>query len=213
MPETTSRPRSRTRRRRSPAEARGQLLAAAEALVAERGPDGVTLRHVAEAVGVTPGLVTHYFGTRDALVREVLRRQDALTGERVRRELRSGSRVPDADALLRLLFGALSEPTRVRLFVWAHLRGDLARGSSRGLRDLVDALEARFRQTLPAAQVPARARIELVALLALSAIHGWAVGKHAWLGGLGLGPATPERDQAFLAGLTTALRDLMARSP
>jgi AcrR family transcriptional regulator len=199
-----------TRRRRPPEEARGELLAAAEGLVARLGPDGVTLRRVAEAVGVTPGLVTHYFGTRQALVREVLGRQDALTRARVRRALDAGSGVPDAEAILGVLFAALSEPTRVRLFVWAHLRGDLERRSTGGLRDLVDELEARFRRTLPRAEVPDRGRIELVALLALSAIHGWAVGKRAWLAGLGLGPATPGRDQAFLDGLGAALRSLMA---
>ena len=201
------------RRRRSPGESRRRLLATAEALIADRGPDAVTLRDVAEAAGVTAGLVTHYFGTRDALVREVLRRQDLLTRARFRRKLGRGAEVPDADALLRLLFKALSESSRVRLFVWAHLRGDPSGGSSGGVRDLVDALEDRFRRTLPAAQRPHRARIELVALLALSAIHGWAVGKRAWLRGLGLGAATVERDEEFLAGLVTALRDLMARSP
>jgi AcrR family transcriptional regulator len=173
----------------------------------------VTLRGVAETAGVTTGLVTHYFGTRDALVLAVLRRQDLLTRTRFRRSLGRGAQVPDADALLRLLFEGLSDPNRVRLFVWAHLRGDPTPRSSGGLRELVDALEARFRQTLPPAQRPDRARIELVALLALSAIHGWAVGKRAWLGGLGLGPATAERDESFLTGLVSTLRDLMARPP
>jgi len=209
----TARPPARSlppRRRRAPAEARRELLAAAEGLVAERGPDGVTLRAVAAALGVTPGLVTHYFGTRAALVREVLHRQDALTQAKVRQALRRGDAVPDADALLRLLFEALSDPGRVRLFAWTQLRGGPERGTRHGLRDLVDALQARFRRTLPAAEVPPRARLELVALLALAAIHGWAVGKRAWLRGLGLGPATTGRDQAFRAGLTAALRILMA---
>lgn len=200
----------RPRTRRSPEAARELLLSAAESLVAERGPDAVTLRDVAEAAGVTAGLVTHYFGTYAGLVRAVLRRQDALTRERIRDELRAGERAPDGDALLRILFEALADPRRVRLFAWSALRGDLGTSSTRGLRDLVDALEAAFRRTLPARQVPARSRIELVALLALSATHGYAIGKEAWLPGLGLGPATRERDEEFRAALTAVLRHAMA---
>jgi AcrR family transcriptional regulator len=200
----------RQRTRRTPEEARALLLSAAEALIAERGPDGVTLRDVAEAVGVTPGLVTHYFGTYAELVRAVIRRQNALTRERIRRELEGGERVPDADTLIRILFDALSDPRRIRLFAWAQLRGDLGSSSTRGLRDFVDALELAFRRTLPAAEVPPRSRIEVVVLLALAATHGYAVGKDAWVSGLGAGPATAERDDAFRVALTAVLRRYMA---
>ena len=93
------------------------------------------------------------------------------------------------------------------------LRGDLARGATRGLKNLVDSLEGAFRRTLPAAEVPARRRIEMVALLALSALRGWAAGREAWLPGLGLGPPTPERDEAFRAALTEVLRQHMAARP
>lgn len=195
--------------RRAPEEARALLLTAAEALIAERGPDGVTLRDVAEAVGVTPGLVTHYFGTYAELVRAVIRRQNALTRERIRREL-GGERVPDADTLIRILFEALSDPRRIRLLAWAQLRGDLGSSSSLGLRDFVDALEFAFRRTLPAAEVPPRSRIEMVVLLALAATHGYAIGKDAWVSGLGLGTATAERDDAFRVALTAVLRRYMA---
>jgi AcrR family transcriptional regulator len=212
MSEQPSRSKPR-RTRRSPKEARALLLSAAESLIAERGPDAVTLRDVAEAVGVTPGLVTHYFGTYAELVRAVLRRQNALTRERIRRELEAGERVPDADTLIGILFEALSDPRRIRLFAWAQLRGVLWTRSTRGLRDFVDALEKAFRRTLAAKDVPPRCRIEMVVLLALAATHGYAVGKQAWLSGLGLGPATAERDEAFRLALTAVLRDHMARGP
>jgi AcrR family transcriptional regulator len=198
------------RTRRSPEAARQQLLDAAEALIAERGPDGVTLRDVAQAVGVTAGLVTHYFGTHARLVRAVLQRRDAGTAERLRQELTAGGRAPDADALLGLLFTSLADPRRIRLFVWSAMQRRRRGASRHGLGDLVDLLEAAFQRSLPAAEVPPRARIEAVALLALSALHGWAIGKEAWLPSLGLGPATGERDQAFLGALTSVLRWYMA---
>ncbi|MFO0585440.1 MAG: helix-turn-helix domain-containing protein [Anaeromyxobacter sp.] len=204
------RSRVKKRVRRSPEEARLLLLEAAEALVAARGPDAVTLRDVAERVGVTPGLVTHYFGTYAGLVRAVLRRQDALTAVRLRAELDAGAHVPDADMLIGALFAALADPTRVRLLVWAHLRGVRTGPTSRGLAAFVDGLEAAFQRTLPPARQPPRARIEGVVLLALSATHGWAIGKEAWLGGLGAGPPTAERDEAFRIALTRVLRRYMA---
>lgn len=203
-------PTSRHQRvRRTPEEARALLLSAAESLIAERGPDGVTLRDVAEAVGVTAGLVTHYFGTYAELVRVVIRRQNALTRERIRREL-AGESVPDAETLIRILFEALSDPRRVRLLAWAQLRGDVGSSSAGGLRDFVDELELAFRRTLPAADVPPRSRIEMVVLLALAATHGFAVGKDAWISGLGARPATGEREDAFRVALTAVLRRYMA---
>jgi AcrR family transcriptional regulator len=170
----------------------------------------VGLRDVAEAVGVTAGLVTHYFGTYAALVREVLKRQNALTRAKVRRLLAAHRGVPSADELIGVLFEALSDERRVRLFVWAQMQGELRHSSTHGLRDLVDSLESALKETLPSDQVPARARIEIVTLLALSAVHGYAVGKHAWLRGLGLGAPNSAHDDAFREALTAMLRSYMA---
>jgi len=36
-------------------------------LFAERGPDAVTVRQIAAAAGVSPGLVSHHFGSKDGL--------------------------------------------------------------------------------------------------------------------------------------------------
>lgn len=47
---------------------RSALLAAAVHVVAERGLRNLTYRAVAKEAGVTHGLVTHHFGTRDALI-------------------------------------------------------------------------------------------------------------------------------------------------
>jgi TetR/AcrR family transcriptional regulator, regulator of biofilm formation and stress response len=54
------------------ADTRGALLDATMRVVAERGLRGLTHRAVAEAAGVTHGLVRHYFGTVDALLLEAL---------------------------------------------------------------------------------------------------------------------------------------------
>lgn len=53
-------------------EGREALLAATIEVVADRGLHGLTLRAVAERAGVTNTLITHHFGTKDALLHEAV---------------------------------------------------------------------------------------------------------------------------------------------
>lgn len=53
-------------------EIRERIVAAARDLFAEHGLDGVSMRGVAERVGVTATALYHYFDNKDALVREVV---------------------------------------------------------------------------------------------------------------------------------------------
>jgi AcrR family transcriptional regulator len=48
---------------------RAALIAAAIDLVADGGPTKSTVRAIAEHAGVTPGLIRHYFATKEALMR------------------------------------------------------------------------------------------------------------------------------------------------
>jgi AcrR family transcriptional regulator len=50
------------------------LLVAATRLFAERGPENVSIRQIAQAAGVEQDLVLHYFGSKDGLVNAVLDR-------------------------------------------------------------------------------------------------------------------------------------------
>lgn len=51
---------------------REALLAATVQVVAERGLHGLTLRAVAEVAGVNNTLISHHFGTKDALLHEAV---------------------------------------------------------------------------------------------------------------------------------------------
>lgn len=53
-------------------QGRDALLAATVAVVAERGLHGLTFRAVAEAAGVNNTLISHHFGTKDALLHEAV---------------------------------------------------------------------------------------------------------------------------------------------
>ncbi len=51
-----------------------QILAAADALLGERGPDQISMRDIAERAGVNKALIFYYFGSRTALFDRVLER-------------------------------------------------------------------------------------------------------------------------------------------
>ncbi|MFF0160492.1 TetR/AcrR family transcriptional regulator [Streptomyces sp. NPDC005263] len=193
------------RRRRAPEQAREEILDAAAELIAQYGPDGVGLRRVAEAVGISHGLVTHYFGTYQALVRAVLQRENERQRERIRERMRADHGVPYADGMTGVLFETLADERYVRLFAWSSLHSEDVGMSSEGLSELVDAIEAGIRLVLPDTDRPDRDRIEAVVLLALSAAYGFALGKRSWLAGLGHDPADPAHDTAFRAALSSVL--------
>jgi AcrR family transcriptional regulator len=56
------------RRRKPPEERRAEILTTASALASAEGLESLTLRRVADELGVYPGLVSHYFQTVDELV-------------------------------------------------------------------------------------------------------------------------------------------------
>lgn len=59
-------------RQRGRAASERALIDAATVLIAERGPNSVTVRMIAERAGVNHGLVHHYFGSKQGLVRAVM---------------------------------------------------------------------------------------------------------------------------------------------
>jgi AcrR family transcriptional regulator len=60
-------------KRKLPAERHGELLARAVELAAAEGLSAVTLRRVAADLGVTPGLVSHYFSSAEQLITAAFR--------------------------------------------------------------------------------------------------------------------------------------------
>src|SRR3954452_8454336 len=59
--------------RRSHGPGRQALLDATVRVVARKGLRGLTYREVAAEAGVTYGLVSHHFGTREVLIQETLK--------------------------------------------------------------------------------------------------------------------------------------------
>ncbi|MEM9514389.1 MAG: TetR family transcriptional regulator [Actinomycetota bacterium] len=61
-----------SRKRRTPDEARAEILAAAAALLAEGGVAAVQMRTIAQRIGMTDAGVAHHLGSRDDLLRELV---------------------------------------------------------------------------------------------------------------------------------------------
>jgi AcrR family transcriptional regulator len=187
---------TRPRSRRSPEAARELILGAAKRLVRELPPDALGLKSVAQAAGVSHALVTHYFGTIDALVNDTLE----SIAEENRRELmvKIGSEESSPREWLRQLFDWVLKPEAARLLAWSHLTGKVTRSDffskrSRGLRKIADLLEARFEGSVDAS----RRDIEDLLLLVMSASFGYAIGRAGFWGGLGVDKPTEQEDERF----------------
>ena len=64
---------ARDAKRKLPAERHGELLAKAVEIAQAEGLSAVTLRRVAADLGVTPGLVSHYFSSAEQLITAAFR--------------------------------------------------------------------------------------------------------------------------------------------
>ncbi len=206
-PQRASTPVARSpRARRSPEEARALILDAATDLLAARGPDAVGLKAVAVEAGVSHGLVSHYFGTYEALVEAVLARHQAT----MRAELleRLAARPDEGpEAWIEHAFAAMAHPLYGRLSVWAVMSGraDAAGFFARreqGLRIVVDALAARLGERA------SRDRIERVVMVVLTSILGYTTGRGVMWAALGK-EATAARDAAFRAELVALVAPLV----
>ncbi|MFG3526666.1 TetR/AcrR family transcriptional regulator [Streptomyces sp. NPDC047917] len=91
------------------------LVTSARALFAERGPDSVSLRDVAQHAGVNHGLIHHYIGGREDLIRAVLDVSERETLEAVR------TASDPLEALARLRSEEQRSMDYVRLVSWLAL--------------------------------------------------------------------------------------------
>ncbi|MCB9589491.1 MAG: helix-turn-helix transcriptional regulator [Polyangiaceae bacterium] len=172
----------RKRVRRTPEEAKALILNAALALFADHGPDAVGLKEVAAQAGVSHGLITHYFGTYEALVeaafQEHVNRAQAVTLGRVDELIQGGP-----EAWVALAAEHLNDPTYGRLVAWALMSGrlgadDFITHRAQGLRRLIDAIDGRFRGV-------DRSSLEFAVILVMSASLGYSLARKALWGSLG----------------------------
>ena len=113
------------------AATRASLLESAEALFAERGVDGVSLREIGAAIGAAnTNVVAYHFGSKDALVEAIL--EHRLPGLEARRTalLETAGRRLSAEALVDAMFRPFLEQTSATgrhsyaAFLWGLFRSN-----------------------------------------------------------------------------------------
>lgn len=192
---TTPIPKQGSRRRRSADEVRAVALTEARDLLLSRGPDAVTLKAVADRLGMTHSNLLHHFGSAAEL-------QSALMGRMVRdlneALLSAVAQVAeDAEApraLVDKVFDAFDTGGAGRLAAWMSLSNNVEHvGPIRdAVLDLVNGIEARF------AGQASNARAHVVTDVLLIAL-------------LGFGDAVVGQQLAAFLGLNrTATRELTA---
>jgi len=135
------------RRRRSAAEARSEALASARTLLIERGPGAVTLKAVAQDLGMTHTNLLHHFGTagelQSALMSEMVRDLAAALMDAVA-HLRSDTAAPRA--LVDIVFDAFEKGGAGTLAAWISLSGNFKylEPVRVAVAQLVTAIEAKF---------------------------------------------------------------------
>jgi AcrR family transcriptional regulator len=139
--------RTELRRRRQPEAARDNILAAAEALLIEAGPQSLKLADVARAAGVSNATVLHHFGSiaeaQTALMERMVRQ---LVFEILTIAQRDGAAAQSATEEIAALFDAFEAKGSARLAAWLELTGEARRMTfvQTAAREVVEARAGQF---------------------------------------------------------------------
>ncbi|HVU20102.1 MAG TPA: helix-turn-helix domain-containing protein [Rhizomicrobium sp.] len=157
------------RRRRSADEARGEALAVARKLLIERGPHAVTLKAVADELGVSHTNILHHFGTAGELQSELMSTMvhdlaSALMGAVA--HLRSDTGAPRM--LVDIVFDAFEKGGAGRLAAWIVLSDNLTylEPVRDAVEELVRALEEKFAQEKGDPHLGVTSAVLFIALMA-----------------------------------------------
>lgn len=125
-------PKAARRTRRSPEAARANILAAAQALLLEKGPQALKLTDVAARAGIAHATVLHHFGTIADVHAALMERMIGdLVGQIQAAHAQSGKGgMPDETLPATgapLLFDAFEQTGAARLAAWLELTGEARR--------------------------------------------------------------------------------------
>lgn len=124
----------KTRVRRTPEAARENILAAAEAILVEHGPQAIKLADVAKAAGVVHANVIHHFGSIAGVETALMERMIRQLTDKVLAALDRPDAVLGVGA--QALFDAFEAKGAARLAAWLELTGEGARMTL--VREVVD---------------------------------------------------------------------------
>ncbi|MEV6951083.1 TetR/AcrR family transcriptional regulator [Streptomyces sp. NPDC051183] len=148
-------------------------------VLADKGFGGLTLRAVAAAMGVSTGMLMHYFPTKRALVAHALDLLERRTAERPRRERPAEGLATVRVMLLDILPLAADDTARNRIWVssWDLALADDGLGAEQADRytRLRSTLRPHFEAAQGLGELPAGADPERLAATAVAFVHGLVV--------------------------------------
>jgi AcrR family transcriptional regulator len=167
-------------------ERRAHVGEAVWRVIATRGADAVTVREVALEAGVSPGILSHYFASRQQMLLHALQLSYRRASERLHDRIAA---IADPDEALREALRSILPMTteqaaeyRVWLCFWGHAVGDpqLDAANSEGYERTISTFETLVRRcqrvgTIDVSHKPRREARMLVALadgLAVQAVLG-----------------------------------------
>lgn len=176
------------RQRRTPEAARALILDSARQLIAERGPDSIGLKEIAQHAGISHALINHYFGSYEALVDEVIWIEVREFRDRLITDMQAANTLNPAEWLAKAL-DQFSQKGRGRLMLWAMMSGRLHGPEAfprreQGLRRTADVIEERITAVLGKMPVE-RIDLELLLVIALASTWGYAIGRDVLWAALG----------------------------
>jgi AcrR family transcriptional regulator len=115
------------RLRRSPEAARDNILAAAEALLLDRGPQALKLTDVAARAGIAHATVLHHFGTIGDVQTALMERMIRELVERIVETHRGATDEERPHIGQQALFDAFETRGAARLAAWLELTGEVRR--------------------------------------------------------------------------------------
>jgi AcrR family transcriptional regulator len=146
------------------------LIVAADAIIAQKGVEGFSLREAARRAGVSPGAPAHHFGTATGLLTEVALLGYANLGAALNAVVATGAPAADLRAQAQAYVGfALAHAGQFRLM----FRPDLVnRDDPRYMQAATHALEG-FARTIARQQGQSRAEMAQV-FVVWASVHGMA---------------------------------------
>lgn len=201
------------RQRRTPEAARALILATAHKLIAERGPDRIGLKEIAQEAGISHALINHYFGSYEALVEETIREQVSSFRESILSRMAQTQNVSPAEWLQATL-EQYTKPGVGRLLLWAMMTGRLSGPEAfprkeQGLRKTADVLEERLRSLVGRMPLE-RIELEILIVIGLTSIWGYALGRDILWPALGR-KQSRELDEKYQQKLASLLLGALVR--
>jgi AcrR family transcriptional regulator len=173
------------------------VLDAATELVADRGPNAVTVRAIAERAGVNHALVHRYFGTKEDLIAAVIEREVSYF-----KSLAAHEMTPD-QVFRRLLAGLSERHTYVRFLARAVLDGYRSNDLRPDFQLFGDVFGLVAATPGMGGADPVRLKIMVAALGSIAL--GWRVFGDFLATGLGLDTMAPEQRDAAIDGFITSV--------